>query len=184
MNALILTPEELQRIIETTVAPLYAELAALRAQLNDNGEMLSREVVMQELGVSSSTLRNWERSGELVPAKRIGRRVYYSQSSVRAKNSPQKGAAMKPEVVQLPTERTTSNKYDFSNPSQVVQLPTEKTTSNKYDFSNLSQNDIYNMAWDLLTHRSDLTIDVTLSLAEAFVVVVQRDIRKHQGEGQ
>ncbi len=47
-------------------------------------KLMTREQVEKFLGVSDTTLHNWNNNGEL-PAKKIGRRVYYSKEEIVAK---------------------------------------------------------------------------------------------------
>lgn len=42
----------------------------------------SRKQFAQKLQVSLGTLRNWEKHGHIEPPKRVGRRVYFTESHI------------------------------------------------------------------------------------------------------
>lgn len=45
-------------------------------------KIFTRKEVAQKFDVNVNTLRNWERSGQIEPPKRIGRRVYWTDDQI------------------------------------------------------------------------------------------------------
>jgi DNA-binding transcriptional MerR regulator len=45
-------------------------------------ELLTRKQVAEKFSICLGTLRNWEKKGQITPAKRIGRRVYFTEQQI------------------------------------------------------------------------------------------------------
>jgi len=61
-----------------------AECSAKTILDNQEERLLTREEVIQQLGVSSATLWRWNRLG-ILKAKKIGAKVFYSEIDLKAK---------------------------------------------------------------------------------------------------
>ena len=76
----------IKKAVEEVLNERETEKKKIRKQLKKETKLMSREEVEKFLGVSDTTLHNWNKSGEL-PAQKIGRRVYYNKSDIMAKLS-------------------------------------------------------------------------------------------------
>lgn len=86
---IVTTAAELETIVSNVLQmqnqalhnAVASEFASLRKTLAPN-DYLTREETATLLRVNQTTLYRWEKSGVLIPAQRIGRRVLYARAEV------------------------------------------------------------------------------------------------------
>ncbi len=80
-----MTVGNLKALIKQTVEEVIKQKGNKKPKKEKKGnKLMTREEVEKFLGVSDTTLYNWNKSGEL-PAQKIGRRVYYKKDEIVAK---------------------------------------------------------------------------------------------------
>lgn len=86
-SIIFLTPEQLQENIRQAVRAEFEVCFKQTQQLPKEEPYLTIKDVCSLLGVSEATIHAWKKTGEL-PFHRIGRRVYFLASEIRATAKP------------------------------------------------------------------------------------------------
>jgi predicted DNA-binding transcriptional regulator AlpA len=77
-QVIVMTPEEVQDLIRTTVEQAVAARAALPAPKR----LMTVEQVEEEYGLNKKNLERWRSAGEGPPYSKIGKRVFYQRAEL------------------------------------------------------------------------------------------------------